>query len=438
MIEKIKTSLTVKLFLLTTILLLFVCLLSVFSMARYIPQTYSNRLSKEFQKQANDFVPVLERANSLEECCTLASQFAVQTKATVSIEDENGTILYSSDELQTTTDQDSIATIQESTDTIIVTTDNDELLSEIGYPFTLLDSEYTLYVQGDTVSVNQATEAIWQTIPLVILGIFLVSILCSVIYSRYITKLKESNIELKVEISKQRELEQKQREFFSAASHELKTPLTILKGHLTGMLNKVKGYENQEVYMERSLAVVEKMETLVKELLYLSKTDGSQRSEYKMIDLAELFRVQIADVTELLSEKELSLTVDIPDKLLCEVDSVQMERAFQNILINAIRYSPNGEEINISLSNEKNTNTVFGKIENTGVTIPKKEISHLFEAFYRVDMSRNRNTGGTGLGLYIVRKIMDLHHAKYGIKNSDKGVLFWFKMPQRRNDSNSI
>ena len=361
MIRKIKTSLTVKLFLLTTILLLFVCLLSVFSMARYIPQTYSNRLSKELQKQANDFVPVLERANSLEECYMLASQFAVQTKATVYIEDENGTILYSSDELQTTTDQDSIATIQESTDTIIVTTDNDELLSEIGYPFTLFGSEYTLCVQGDTVSINQATEAIWQTIPLVIFGIFLISIVCSGIYSRYIIKLKESNIELKVEISKQRELEQKQREFFSAASHELKTPLTILKGHLTGMLNKVKGYENREVYMERSLAVVEKMETLVKELLYLSKTDESQKSEYKMIDLAELLRVQIADVTELLSEKELSLTVDIPDKLLCEVDSAQMERALQNILINAIRYSPNGEEINISLSNEKNTNIVFCK-----------------------------------------------------------------------------
>lgn len=438
MIRKIKTSLTVKLFLLTTILLLFVCLLSVFSMARYIPQTYSNRLSKELQKQANDFVPVLERANSLEECYMLASQFAVQTKATVYIEDENGTILYSSDELQTTTDQDSIATIQESTDTIIVTTDNDELLSEIGYPFTLFGSEYTLCVQGDTVSINQATEAIWQTIPLVIFGIFLISIVCSGIYSRYIIKLKESNIELKVEISKQRELEQKQREFFSAASHELKTPLTILKGHLTGMLNKVKGYENREVYMERSLAVVEKMETLVKELLYLSKTDESQKSEYKMIDLAELLRVQIADVTELLSEKELSLTVDIPDKLLCEVDSAQMERALQNILINAIRYSPNGEEINISLSNEKNTNIVFCKIENTGVTISEEEISHLFEAFYRVDASRNRNTGGTGLGLYIVRKIMDLHHAKYGIKNSDRGVLFGFKMPQRRSDSDSI
>ncbi len=96
-----------------------------------------------------------------------------------------------------------------------------------------------------------------------------------------------------------------------------------------GMLNKVKGYENQEAYMERSLAVVEKMETLVKELLYVSKTDGKQRVEYKTIDFAELLRVQIADVTDLLSEKEISLFVDIPDKILCEADPAQMERAIQ-------------------------------------------------------------------------------------------------------------
>ena len=152
----------------------------------------------------------------------------------------------------------------------------------------------------------------------------------------------------------------------------------------------------------------------------------------------ELLRVQIADVTELLSEKELSLTVDIPDKLLCEVDSAQMERALQNILINAIRYSPNGEEINISLSNEKNTNIVFCKIENTGVTIPEEEISHLFEAFYRVDASRNRNTGGTGLGLYIVRKIMEMHHAKYSITNTSNGVMFWFELPCKQPIDNSI
>ena len=483
MIRKIRKSLTAKIFLSTTALLILVCLLSVFSMARFIPRTYSNRLSAELQRQANDLVPELENAKSLDECYSLVKKFSAKTNATVYIEDDNGNILYSSDELNITTDRDLVATIQEHSDSAIIT--DDELLSEAGYVFTLSGREYTLCVQSDMVSVNQAKEAIWQTVPLVIVGIFLIAILFSVIYSRYITKpiielsstskkmaqldfephvnsnrsdeigmlsdslntlsnnlqftlaeLKKSNSDLEAEIAKERELEKKQQEFFSAASHELKTPLTILKGHLMGMLGKVKGYENQEVYMERSLAVVEKMETLVKELLYISKTDGRQKSEYKTIDFAELLRVQIADVTDLLTEKEISLEVDIPDKILCEADRTQMERAIQNVLVNAIRYSPNGEAIYISLSNEKDT--VYCEIENTGVHIEEDMISHLFEAFYRADTSRNRDTGGTGLGLYIVRKIMELHHAEYGIKNSGRGVVFWFGMPQKRDTGSSI
>ena len=483
MIRKIRTSLTAKLFLATTALLILVCLLSVFSMARFIPQTYSNRLSSELQKQTNNLVPVLEKEDSLEECYSLVWKFTAKTNATAYIEDECGNILYASDELTITTDQDSVATIQEHSDNGIIT--DDGLLSDAGYVFTLSGNKYTLYVQSDTMSVNQAAQAVWQTVPLIISGIFLMSVLFSVIYSHYITKpviqlsnisrkmaqldfepqenakrsdeigilsgnlntlsdnlqhtlaeLKRSNSELEAEILKERELEQKQQEFFSAASHELKTPLTILKGHLMGMLNNVKGYENQEAYMERSLAVVEKMETLVKELLYVSKTDGKQKVEYKMIDFAELLRIQIADVTDLLSEKEISLDVNIPDKIWCEADPSQMERAIQNVLVNAIRYSPKGEVIYISLSNGKNI--VYCEIENTGVHIPEDRIPHLFEAFYRADTSRNRNTGGTGLGLYIVRKIMELYNAKYGIKNSGRGVMFWFEMPQKRSADNSI
>ena len=253
---------------------------------------------------------------------------------------------------------------------------------------------------------------------------------------RTINQLRGTNVELEKDIEEKSKIDEMRKQFISDVSHELKTPLTILKGHLTGMLNKVKGYENQESYMERSLAVVEKMETLVKELLYVSKTDGKQRTEYKTIDFAELLRVQIADVTDLLSEKEISLSVDIPDKILCDADPAQMERAIQNVLVNAIRYSPNGEAIYISLSNDKNT--VSCKVENTGVHIPEEMIPHLFEAFYRADTSRNRNTGGTGLGLYIVRKIMELHHAKYGIQNTSRGVVFWLEMPQERGAINSI
>ncbi|MFR3225524.1 MAG: ATP-binding protein, partial [Blautia massiliensis (ex Durand et al. 2017)] len=350
------------------------------------------------------------------------------------------------------------------------------------YPVILKDgSTYTLVVQVDLLVVQQTAEVLWSIFPYVILMIFALSFLCSLIYARYITRpivrlskiseemasldfsgqcsmaredelgclaqnlnslstslstalndLHTANDQLKADIEKEQELERQRVDFFSAASHELKTPLTILKGHLAGMLNKISGYENHTEYMERSLAVVERMEKLVKELLYVSKTDGPQKSEYKTVDFAEIVRVQIAAVTDLLEEKKQRLEVNIPDRLSCEVERAQMERAIQNILVNAIRYSPDGELIRVSLA-EADT-TVCCEVENTGVHIPEDALSHLFEAFYRTDTSRNRNTGGTGLGLYIVRKIMELHKAEYGIRNSSRGVLFWLKIPTKRSD----
>lgn len=137
-----------------------------------------------------------------------------------------------------------------------------------------------------------------------------------------------------------------------------------------------------------------------------------------------------------MEEKKQHLEANIPPRLYCEVEQAQMERAIQNILVNAIRYSPSGELIRISLS--ETHGTICGEIENTGVRVPDDASPHLFEAFYRADTSRNRNTGGTGLGLYIVRKVMEMHRAKYGISNTNNGVLFWFELPCRQPIDNSI
>ena len=133
-------------------------MLSVFSMARYIPQPYSNRLSAELQKQANDLVPVLEQADSLEECYSLVQQFAAQTKATAYIEDGHGDILYSSDELTITTDKDSVATIQEHSDSGIVT--DDELLTEAGYVGEDIESILTRLLQVADYNVAEAEQGI--------------------------------------------------------------------------------------------------------------------------------------------------------------------------------------------------------------------------------------------------------------------------------------
>lgn len=486
MIKNIKQKLSVKIFLITFALLGMACSGTYFCISKLLPTTYTKLLNQATETAAIQLVDQLTVYNSFSDCEVALSEFSKETNAVFWVEDQNGSVIYPAG-ISTETEiisGDTAITFDEDEPLIDVTSSGKTSTSF--YPIILKDgSTYTLVVQVDLLVVQQTAEVLWSIFPYVILMIFALSFLCSLIYARYITRpivrlskiseemasldfsgqcsmaredelgclaqnlnslstslstalndLHTANDQLKADIEKEQELERQRVDFFSAASHELKTPLTILKGHLAGMLNKISGYENHTEYMERSLAVVERMEKLVKELLYVSKTDGPQKSEYKTVDFAEIVRVQIAAVTDLLEEKKQRLEVNIPDRLSCEVERAQMERAIQNILVNAIRYSPDGELIRVSLA-EADT-TVCCEVENTGVHIPEDALSHLFEAFYRTDTSRNRNTGGTGLGLYIVRKIMELHKAEYGIRNSSRGVLFWLKIPTKRSDDNSI
>lgn len=188
LIKKIKTNLTLKIFLITGLLLVFVCLISVLSMVKYVPETYTNQLSASLQKQAGELAGQLETKSNLEDCYELIEQFSVKTEAAVFIKNGESDVLYSSSEPNEGIFRDSIATVQDN-NTIFKITEN-ELLSELSFPFTLQNSneQYLLSVQGTSCPVNQAIIAIQETIPLIILGIVLLSILCAVFYSRYITK----------------------------------------------------------------------------------------------------------------------------------------------------------------------------------------------------------------------------------------------------------
>ena len=426
------------------------------------------------QKASIQLAQKLSSYNNIEACESVITNFSADTSAIVWVEDENGNIVSSDNDKKEKTEE----TV--SSDTTITFDDNisSENITTLSnketnyYPITLGNGKsYTLAVQFDLLVIQQTKEVLWTIFPYIIFIAFFLSLLCSWLYAGYITRpiiqlseiskqmaaldfsgqcaivrqdelgclaqnlnilstaletslnnLQTTNEKLKSDIKWEQELEQQKMEFFYAASHELKTPLTILKGHLTGMLNKITGYENHSEYLKR----VDRMESLVKELLYIAKTDEKSELKYQTINLAELIRVQIASLSDLLSEKQQQLDVAMPDKVLCQLDPSQMERALQNILSNAIRYSPTNELIRISLVNTEKK--VRCEIENSGVHIPEDNLHHLFEAFYRADNSRNLNTGGTGLGLYIVHKILDAHNAKYGILNTNNSVLFWFEL----------
>ena len=246
--------------------------------------------------------------------------------------------------------------------------------------------------------------------------------------SSALVNLQQANEKLKTDIELEREMEKKRIAFFSAVSHELKTPITILQGHLSGMLQGVGAYRNRDDYLKRCQMTAEKMEDMVKELLVVSRMESRAFTRQKT-DLAELLRLELADLTELIEGKGIELAADIPDHLEAEVNPGMLEKVFRNLLINAVRYTPadEGNEIRIRLTGggEK---PVECSVENTGVHIPEEALPHLFDAFYRVEQSRNRQTGGSGLGLYIVRTALEQHGAGYGGENTTDGVRFFFSL----------
>ena len=486
MIKCIKRRLSVKIFIITFLLLGVACCGTYFFISKLLPTTYSNFINSATEKAAMHLAEQMTGFDNIDDCEDELTDFSAETNATFWIEDSNGYIIYPNEASPetSTVSADQIVTFDQGESFIDMQPSGTTTTNF--YPITLKNgTTYTLAVQTDLLVVQQATKVLLSILPYVILMVFVLALLCAWLYTAYITRpivrlskiskqmteldfsgqcdiaredelerlaqnlnslsnslstalndLQIANQQLTTDIEKEQALEQQRVDFFSAASHELKTPLTILEGHLTGMLNGVRGYENHAEYMERSLAVVDRMEKLVKELLYVFKAEETQKSKYKIVDFAEVFRVQIAAVSDLLEEKKQHIEVNIPDRLYCEVEQVQMERAIQNILVNAIRYSPSNELIRVTLAEIHGT--IRGEIENTGVHVSGDAIPHLFEAFYRADASRNRNTGGTGLGLYIVRKIMEMHHVKYGISNTSKGVLFWFELSCKQPIDNSI
>ena len=215
--------------------------------------------------------------------------------------------------------------------------------------------------------------------------------------------------------------------FFAAVSHELKTPLTILKGQIENMILGYGDYQNHMKYLPEALNEAENIEHLVKEIIDISKMENMElRNTLQEVSLFE----SVTDVTKklllLARDKNIEIRKNIETDIVISVNRTLWEKALSNIIGNAVRYSPSGECVSISLRASKDRYAL--EVENTGVSIPEEDMEHMFVPFYRTDKSRSRSTGGSGLGLYIVKTILDLHHMGYGIKNTQNGVMFFINM----------
>lgn len=245
--------------------------------------------------------------------------------------------------------------------------------------------------------------------------------------SSAMAELEHANAALRRDIEHERELERQRLAFFSAASHELKTPVTILKGQLGGMLAQVGVYRDREKYLARALEVTGRMERLIREILTISRIEsGGAALKCEAADLSALLAAQLESAGELIAQRAFRLTANIQPGVQMRGNADLLSNALDNILMNALLYSPEGAAIRIWLS----TNTL--RVENDGARIPADALSTLFTPFYRVEQSRNRNSGGSGLGLYLVKLILELHGARCAVENTATGVRFtaWLSCAQ--------
>ena len=191
------------------------------------------------------------------------------------------------------------------------------------------------------------------------------------------------------------------------------------------MIYEVGEYKDKEKYLKHCLKVANDMESLIKEILSVAmiKEENFKLNE-KEFNIANTIKNVLKKYQGIAEDKEIEIITNIQKEYNFTGDERLLENAISNVVSNAIMYSPKKEKVFIEFRDNK------VKIENTGIHIENKDLEQLFNPFFRVDKSRNKNTGGSGLGLYIVKTIFDYHNISYKIENSQNGILFTIKLPE--------
>jgi len=229
------------------------------------------------------------------------------------------------------------------------------------------------------------------------------------------------------DITEIKNVERVKKDFVSNVSHELRTPLTSIKGYAETLRNEV-GTVTGKKYLETIERNTDRLINIVNDLLLLSNLEEKANLELEDIDLRGFSENVIRIFDQRLKDKQLSLVIDVKEKLPpIKADRFKLEQMLVNLLDNAVKYTDRGE---ITLSLDIHEKKVCIQVRDTGIGIPKDDISRIFERFYVVDKSRSRRSGGTGLGLSIVKHIVLLHHGTIDIESTlGKGTLVTVILP---------
>lgn len=254
---------------------------------------------------------------------------------------------------------------------------------------------------------------------------------------RTIKQLRNSNIELERDIEEKSKIDEMRKTFISDVSHELKTPIALIQGYSEGLLENVNNdEESRKFYAEVILDETNKMDKLVKQLLELMKLEyGKREFNNKEFNIVELEKEVIRKTNVMIEEKQAEIKFDENEDIRVFADDFYIEQVLTNYLTNAIKNVKEmyGEKY-IKISNEinKEEQKVCIKVFNTGKQISEENLNRIWNRFYKADESRHREDGGTGIGLAFVKAIMSNYDNKYGVKNLENGVEFYFELDMRQ------
>ena len=219
---------------------------------------------------------------------------------------------------------------------------------------------------------------------------------------------------------------QRERQFTNDASHELRTPLTAMQAILGMIREKRRTPEEYEQAINDLTEETDRLQTLVENLLRLARGDKHQANPFEDVDLSILLKDVSDSLRPLAEAKQIKLNCNVSENLMILGDSDELIRLFVNLLDNAIKYTERGR-INISAS--QNGKNILVKIEDTGIGISAEHIPHIFDRFYRVEVSRTLR--GAGLGLVIAKEIATAHHGEIGVRSKrGQGSIFMVSLPK--------
>jgi two-component system sensor histidine kinase BaeS len=221
------------------------------------------------------------------------------------------------------------------------------------------------------------------------------------------------------------EQERMRREFIANAAHELRTPLTNLQGYLEALRDGV--IEPDQATFASLLEESERLVRLSRSLDTLAAGDAGQTSAAVELDVAAMLRMAVDLARPAMLAANLDLDLDVPDRLPARGDPDQLAQVIGNLLQNAVRYTPDGGRIAVRA--ERRPDDVLVSVSNTGDGIPPEDLPHVFERFYRVEKSRDRARGGAGIGLAIVRQLVEAAGGAVGAESRDGLTRFWFSVP---------